>query len=168
MAYEYDICDIAGDENVWADLLSRWGSTLLKICAIHLVPYEYSPTLNDDFQWPSMTEILQCQQSEPRPDGLALSPDTQGVCASRTGKSGFRGRQGRCNSGCVSWATLDLQATGVWIQRGLVLRRDSGGTTWLQMWSFSFVAVFIVLVWWVDLQYHDRLVRLCMLNVLTS
>ncbi|KAF4147360.1 Integrase zinc binding domain [Phytophthora infestans] len=26
-----------------------------------------------------MAEILQCQQSEPRPDGLALSPDTQGV-----------------------------------------------------------------------------------------
>ncbi|KAF4128259.1 hypothetical protein GN958_ATG22560 [Phytophthora infestans] len=79
MAYEYDICDIAGDENVYADLLSRWGSTLQKIRAIHLVPYEYSPTLNDDFQWPSTAEILQCQLSEPRSDGLALSPDNHAV-----------------------------------------------------------------------------------------
>ncbi|GMG15436.1 unnamed protein product [Phytophthora fragariaefolia] len=30
MAYDYDICDIASDENVWADLLSRWGSSLRK------------------------------------------------------------------------------------------------------------------------------------------
>ncbi|KAG3112217.1 hypothetical protein PI124_g10788 [Phytophthora idaei] len=60
MAYEYAICGISGEDNVWADLLSRWGSKLTSICAVRLVPYEYSPTLNDDFVWPTMPEIRQC------------------------------------------------------------------------------------------------------------
>ncbi|OWZ18122.1 hypothetical protein PHMEG_0007837 [Phytophthora megakarya] len=62
MAYHYNICDIAGDENVWADLLSRWGSALHKICAIRLVPYEYSPTLNEDFIWPTDFYVLKVVQ----------------------------------------------------------------------------------------------------------
>ncbi|OWZ04249.1 hypothetical protein PHMEG_00023876 [Phytophthora megakarya] len=79
MAYHYDICDIAGDDNVWADLLSRWGSALHKICAVRLVPYEYSPTLNEDFIWPTMMEIAQTQRDSQQPDDLVLNSDSQGL-----------------------------------------------------------------------------------------
>ncbi len=34
MGYSYVIYDIPGETNVWADLLSRWGSTLPSICAV--------------------------------------------------------------------------------------------------------------------------------------
>ncbi|OWZ06592.1 hypothetical protein PHMEG_00021131 [Phytophthora megakarya] len=61
MAYEYVTCDIAGADNVWADLLSHWGSLLPTICAVRLLPYEYSPTLNDEFQWFTMAEVLSSQ-----------------------------------------------------------------------------------------------------------
>ncbi|KAL3664522.1 hypothetical protein V7S43_010275 [Phytophthora oleae] len=73
MAYHYDVCDIAGDDNVWAD---RWGSTLHKICAVRLVPYEHSPTLNE---WPMMAEIAQCQRDSQRPVDLELESDLQGL-----------------------------------------------------------------------------------------
>ncbi|KAG2830114.1 hypothetical protein PC129_g9257 [Phytophthora cactorum] len=79
MAYEYAICDISGEDNVWADLLSRWGSKLTSICAVRLVPYEYSPTLNVDFMWPTMPEIRQCQQEAPRPIEIAVQLDDSGI-----------------------------------------------------------------------------------------
>ncbi|POM78826.1 LOW QUALITY PROTEIN: Chromodomain containing hypothetical protein [Phytophthora palmivora] len=79
MAHTYDICDISGDENVWADLLSRWGSSLPRICAVRLVPCEYSPTLNNDFQWPTMNEILTCQQIQSDRTGLDLHMDEESV-----------------------------------------------------------------------------------------
>ncbi|OWZ12211.1 hypothetical protein PHMEG_00014665 [Phytophthora megakarya] len=63
-------------DNVWADLLSRWGSILPTICAIRLVPYEYSPTLNDEFQWPTMPEGLASSTSRPVKSG---SPQMLGL-----------------------------------------------------------------------------------------
>ncbi|POM64769.1 Chromodomain containing hypothetical protein [Phytophthora palmivora] len=79
MAYDYEICDIAGYENVWADLLSRWGSTLPHICAIRLVPYEYSPTLQEDFKWPTFSDVIDSQGGAVRPGDMDLTADTHGV-----------------------------------------------------------------------------------------
>jgi hypothetical protein len=42
MGYDYRIRDIAGDANVWADLLSTWGSTP-PICATFWVPLKAAP-----------------------------------------------------------------------------------------------------------------------------
>jgi hypothetical protein len=38
MGYSYTIYDIPGEENVWVDLLSRWGSSLNSICDIMKLP----------------------------------------------------------------------------------------------------------------------------------
>jgi hypothetical protein len=49
MAYKYEIYDISGEDNVWADLLSRWGTSLRTVCAIRRVPLPLSPQLDDSF-----------------------------------------------------------------------------------------------------------------------
>ncbi len=58
MGYDYRIRDIAGDDNVWADLLSRWGSTPT-ICAIFRVPLKAAPLEDPNFVWPTLEEIKQ-------------------------------------------------------------------------------------------------------------
>jgi hypothetical protein len=62
MGYQYQINHIPGGDNAWADLLSRWGSGMCRICAIHLENVVTSPQLDDKFQWPSMTEIKSMQE----------------------------------------------------------------------------------------------------------
>jgi hypothetical protein len=57
MGYHYTIFDIAGKANVWADLLSRWGSARSSICAIHLADVPLSPMLQDDYDWPSYEQL---------------------------------------------------------------------------------------------------------------
>ncbi|KAJ0396883.1 hypothetical protein ATCC90586_002826 [Pythium insidiosum] len=50
MAYKYELHDISGDDNVWADLLSRWGSAYKAVTAIKPVPMPLLPQLDDKFQ----------------------------------------------------------------------------------------------------------------------
>ncbi|KAK1929994.1 Transposon Tf2-8 polyprotein [Phytophthora citrophthora] len=71
--YNYNIHDITGEENVWADLLSRWGSTLKAICAIRLVLLPLSPQLNEQFEWPTMAEVVAVQNSTDPPAGFDRS-----------------------------------------------------------------------------------------------
>ena len=54
MGYEYVIHDISGEVNVWADLLSRWGSDRATVAAVKLVDMPLSPMLQQDFVWPSL------------------------------------------------------------------------------------------------------------------
>ncbi|KAF0728670.1 hypothetical protein Ae201684_013628 [Aphanomyces euteiches] len=61
MGYDYTIYDIAGEANVWADLLSRWGTNSPTICPIVHVPLKISPLRNEEFVWPSMAEIVDAQ-----------------------------------------------------------------------------------------------------------
>ncbi|KAH9150893.1 hypothetical protein AeRB84_006365, partial [Aphanomyces euteiches] len=61
MGYDYTIYDIAGEANVWADLLSRWGRNSPTICPIVHVPLKISPLRNKEFVWPSMVEIVDAQ-----------------------------------------------------------------------------------------------------------
>ncbi|KAH9117954.1 hypothetical protein LEN26_012317 [Aphanomyces euteiches] len=49
MGYDYTIYDIAGGANVWADLLSRWGTNSPTICPIVHVPLKISPLRNEEF-----------------------------------------------------------------------------------------------------------------------
>ncbi|ETP28057.1 hypothetical protein F442_22660 [Phytophthora nicotianae P10297] len=75
MAYRYDIFDIAGDDNVWADLLSRWGSTFLTISAIRHLQMPLSPQLDAEFVWPSLEELQRAQESASLPEGAHKSDD---------------------------------------------------------------------------------------------
>ena len=58
MGYQYEIVHIPGDDNVWADLLSRWGCER-SVCAVSFVE---SPQLQTDFVWPSAVEICEVQK----------------------------------------------------------------------------------------------------------
>ncbi|KAF0722457.1 hypothetical protein Ae201684_018400 [Aphanomyces euteiches] len=60
MGYKYVIEDISGETNVWADLLSRWGSCLQSACAISRQPLLVSP-LQEQFEWPSLITIAMPQ-----------------------------------------------------------------------------------------------------------
>lgn len=57
MGYHYEIVHIPGEDNVWADLLSRWGCER-SVCA---ATFTESPQLNKKFIWPSMSEIRDLQ-----------------------------------------------------------------------------------------------------------
>jgi hypothetical protein len=61
MGYDYMIVHLPGEQNVWADLLSRWGTSEPVICAIKLVPLRPSAHLNHAFQWPGKEELLRLQ-----------------------------------------------------------------------------------------------------------
>ncbi len=57
MGYQFEIVHIPGEENVWADLLSRWGCER-SVCAVYFIEL---PLLNPDFVWPSAAEIVELQ-----------------------------------------------------------------------------------------------------------
>jgi hypothetical protein len=61
MDYDYRIWDIAGDDNVWIDLLSRWGSTPAS-CAIFRAPLKAAPLEDPNFVWPTLEEIKHAKQ----------------------------------------------------------------------------------------------------------
>jgi hypothetical protein len=42
MGYDYMIVHLAGGQNVWTDLLSRWGTSEPVICVIKLVQFRTS------------------------------------------------------------------------------------------------------------------------------
>ncbi|POM60317.1 hypothetical protein PHPALM_30835 [Phytophthora palmivora] len=50
MPLSYEIRGIAGDANVWADLLSRWLSTFTTVAAIRIASIPASPLLDGSFQ----------------------------------------------------------------------------------------------------------------------
>ena len=68
MGYEvksmnYHIHDIRGEDNVWADLISRWRpSQTLKICRIRFPQGVVRPLQDDEFVWPTIQEIKEIQQ----------------------------------------------------------------------------------------------------------
>ncbi len=61
MGYDYRIVHLPGEKNVWADLLSRWGTSEPSICALKLVQFWPSAQLDDRFQWPGRAELLKIQ-----------------------------------------------------------------------------------------------------------
>ncbi|GMF65957.1 unnamed protein product [Phytophthora lilii] len=71
--YQYEIHDIAGDDNVWADLLLRWGSSFRTVCAIRQVPLPLSPQLEENFVWTTMKAIFEVQNDATPPKDIKRS-----------------------------------------------------------------------------------------------
>ena len=79
-AFRYSISHVPGDQNLWADLLSRWGAKDnyekpdYSINALFEAPI--SPDRDPDFTWPTIEEIINVQQeatkAEKIPEGLSL------------------------------------------------------------------------------------------------
>ncbi len=57
MGYMYVVHGILGESNVWADLLSRWGSPLKAICAIKQDQLMISPLRSVEFEWPTLVPL---------------------------------------------------------------------------------------------------------------
>jgi hypothetical protein len=140
MGFEYVIEHVPGHDNLWADLLSRWGAkehtpttTTPKVRRMYCVPSN-APKHITDFQWPHIDEIQACQNKvtpQMRPPNLvqdenAIWRNTLGkiwiphtakdlqmrLCViSHTGAAGHRGFQ----------ATLTALADSFWWQN---LRSD--------------------------------------------
>jgi hypothetical protein len=60
MGYVHRIIDNTGEANVWAGLLSRWGS-MKKVCAINRVPVKVYPLQDPDFEWPTLETMVDSQ-----------------------------------------------------------------------------------------------------------
>ncbi|ETV90041.1 hypothetical protein H310_15126 [Aphanomyces invadans] len=116
MGYNYTIYDIAGDVNVWADLLSRWDTHANLICPIVYVPFKISPSRGGDFVWPSMAEIVDAQVQAvgqfdaPKVEWNEDRVDVDGmdVPVLKTAPSGFRLRRVICRCDYVWSHTLAL------------------------------------------------------------
>jgi hypothetical protein len=74
--FKYEIEYISGEDNVWGDLLSRWGSRPLQVVpkkVYRLVSMSTAPLQDQDFEWPTFQEILQVQEEYRRfPDNLFM------------------------------------------------------------------------------------------------
>ena len=72
--YRYTCYHIKGEENVWADLMSRWSSKAPTVRRIVRVP-ELSSSSDADFEWPSQSTLIKVQQDHaaPRPADLVLN-----------------------------------------------------------------------------------------------
>ena len=65
--YRYLIEHVTGDDNVWGDLLSRWGSSTIstqqreaRVRALAIAK-RVSSLQEQDFEWPSMAELKRKQ-----------------------------------------------------------------------------------------------------------
>lgn len=74
-SFNYVIEHIPGDDNVWADMLSRWanhefgGLDASKISAKSALLAPISPSLDEAFEWPSPAELINVQPaSSPGPE----------------------------------------------------------------------------------------------------
>lgn len=63
--YNYECVHISGEDNVWADLMTRWKrtSTLRRIVSVPALPSAAS----DSFIWPTATAIAECQAQHTPP-----------------------------------------------------------------------------------------------------
>ena len=61
--YRYTIEHVAGSDNVWSDMLTRWAAppTMVRISTAMLAPV--SPSLDDSFVWPTAQEIRRVQDA---------------------------------------------------------------------------------------------------------
>ena len=84
--YRYTCYHIKGDDNVWADLMSRWSSSPATIRRIVRVP-ELPSSSATDFDWPSRDAVFKVQQEHAasRPahfildDQLWIDPDSKAI-----------------------------------------------------------------------------------------
>ena len=126
--YQYTCFHITGEDNVWADLLTRWSNAAPTVRRLIHIP-ELPSACDDDFQWPQPSEIAttQAESSTSRPAGLTSSdglwkypddtiwiPDAASdlqlrLCIiAHTGAAGHRGRDAteRALKSVFKWSTL--------------------------------------------------------------
>jgi RNase H-like domain found in reverse transcriptase/Reverse transcriptase (RNA-dependent DNA polymerase)/Integrase zinc binding domain/Integrase core domain len=62
-SYRYSIEHVAGSDNVWSDMLTRWAAParLARVSALLMAPI--APTLDDSFVWPTAREIRLLQDA---------------------------------------------------------------------------------------------------------
>jgi RNase H-like domain found in reverse transcriptase/Integrase zinc binding domain/Chromo (CHRromatin Organisation MOdifier) domain len=92
--FRYQISHISGEDNVWGDLLSRWGATeredgtrLLRTSLKALLIAPVAPELDADLSWPSHRDILMAQKAAMK-RGKETPPNAQGVHGLRLMKPG--------------------------------------------------------------------------------
>ncbi len=85
----FALIDMPEEENVWADLLSRWGISNATVRAIRVVSLPKSSQPDAGFEWPSVEELAKLQekygvrtQGERSAEGLMRSSGTEGSRAS--------------------------------------------------------------------------------------
>jgi hypothetical protein len=70
-SYNYKIQHIKGEDNVWADLLSRWGAageialksrrTVILVCDMTIEEARVTPFQSTDFEWPNEIDLRKSQ-----------------------------------------------------------------------------------------------------------
>lgn len=148
-AYNYVCFHIRGDENVWADLLTRWAapSTIRRLVSIPPLPSTFR-----DFDWPSSEAINLSQEKhmDSLPDGFVYSnnhwrsnkdgpvwiPDTDTnlqlrlAIVAHTGAAGHRGAQATKDvlARFFVWSTLDEDIT-LFVKSCIHCLSTTGGET---------------------------------------
>jgi hypothetical protein len=66
LTYRYEISHISGEDNVWADLLSRWARPTSAASAAAMKGGGWNPRIrplqNQQFEWPTIKEITDMQE----------------------------------------------------------------------------------------------------------
>jgi hypothetical protein len=70
--YRYVVEHVSGEDNVWGDLLSRWGAkppngSPVKVRALMQVP-PVAPLQDNEFVWPTIDEVIECQVDQSQED----------------------------------------------------------------------------------------------------
>ena len=91
--FEYKIVHISGEDNCWADLLSRWGSARshpaagevghLRLAALLQAPL--APNRDADLTWPTRTDIILSQQKATPPPATLVNTSYDGLLQFPTG-----------------------------------------------------------------------------------
>ena len=74
--YNYTCFHIKGEDNVWADLMTRWSQPSMTVRRLVHIP-ELPSSCNTEFEWPVPCEIAKVQEEHKsvRPDYLTLQDD---------------------------------------------------------------------------------------------
>jgi transposase InsO family protein len=89
--FRYQIEYIKGEENVWGDLLSRWGSKTMdqqQVAVSRKVMRLVStaPLKEEDFEWPSLEEIAQVQGKDKEPTEELVRDSVSKCLVTKSGK----------------------------------------------------------------------------------
>ncbi|POM64292.1 Hypothetical protein PHPALM_20207 [Phytophthora palmivora] len=136
-SYRYVIEHVRGSDNVWVDMLSRWGNTehcasaaVAAVKQVVVVP-PISPLENGDFDFPTLDEIRDAQNDqESKPDIVSWSEERSCFLVDKdrvwipASDSNIRQRI------CV----VDIVATEESARQQRQLGRGAGGLTWPKMW----------------------------------
>jgi hypothetical protein len=104
--YHYTIEHVPGDDNVWADMFTRWAAPRPQLRAKALKLSLLAPSLAADFEWPNAGEIRLVQDSassvlahSPEPQEPVTTPASDACVGSLRVRYGFPPRPETCSYG---------------------------------------------------------------------